>query len=199
MSRANVNGSLYLSSRVSGATNASPVVITTAAAHNLVTGQTVTVENVQGNKGANGTFAITVVTSTTFSMTGSVGTGAYISGGTVKSKFSGARTASVNTDPVHSPDAIAIHVIIDVTAVASTPSIVPTIQGYAAQSGVWYDILVGNAITATGTTVLKVGLNIAPSVNSAAQDLIPEQWRVEMVAADSDSITYTIEYNMTNK
>ena len=113
--------------------------------------------------------------------------------------ISGARTATVNSDGVSSPDAIAIHVIIDVTAVTATPSVVPTIQGFAPVSGVWYDLLVGSAITTTGTTVLKVGLNIAPSANAAAQDLVPAQWRVKFTHADSDSITYTAEYNMTNK
>ena len=112
--------------------------------------------------------------------------------------ISGAHTATVTSDNVTSPDAIALHLIIDVTAVASTPSVVPTIQGFDPTSGAYYDILVGNAITTTGTTVLKVGLSIAASANAAAQDLIPVQWRVKMTHADSDSITYTLAYNMTN-
>ena len=113
--------------------------------------------------------------------------------------ISGARTASVNSDNVTSPDAEALHVIINVTAIASTPSVVPTIQGYDPTSGDYYDILVGSAITATGMTVLKVGLSIAPSANAAAQDLVPIQWRVKFAHADSDSITYTASYNLTNK
>lgn len=199
MARANVSGSFYLSGDVSGASNASPIVITTSAAHNLVTGQTVVIENVKGNTAANGTFAITVVTSTTFSLTGSTGNGTYTGGGKFTSKFSGARTASVNTDPVVSPDGEAVHVIIDVTSITATPSVTPTIQGYAPVSGVWYDLLVGSAITATGTTVLKVGRGIAASANAAAQDMLPVMWRVELVHLDTDSITYTLEYNLTNK
>lgn len=67
---------------VNGATNAAPVVIATTAPHGLTTGDVVVIASVGGNGGANGTFAIIVVDSTHFSLTGSTGTGAYTSGGT---------------------------------------------------------------------------------------------------------------------
>lgn len=67
---------------VTGATNASPIVITTAA-HGLSTGDVVTIASVGGNTAANGTFRITVVSSTTFQLDGSTGNGSYTSGGTV--------------------------------------------------------------------------------------------------------------------
>jgi hypothetical protein len=68
---------------VSGATNASPIVITTAASHNLVTGNTVQIYDVLGNTAANGKFVVTVTGPTTFSLNGSTGNAAYTSGGTV--------------------------------------------------------------------------------------------------------------------
>ncbi len=68
---------------VGGATNASPVVITTTTAHGYTTGDVVSVSGVNGNGGANGNYSITVLTSTTFSLDGSTGTGAYTSGGYV--------------------------------------------------------------------------------------------------------------------
>ena len=68
---------------VSGATNASPIVITTSAAHGLATDDVVTLASVGGNTAANGTFKITKLSSTTFSLNGSTGNGAYTSGGTV--------------------------------------------------------------------------------------------------------------------
>lgn len=67
---------------VTGATNASPIVITTAT-HSLTTGDVVTIASVSGNTNANGTFRVTVVSSTTFSLDGSAGNAAYTSGGTV--------------------------------------------------------------------------------------------------------------------
>lgn len=67
---------------VTGATNASPIVITTAA-HGFATGDVVTLASVGGNTNANGTFRVTVLSSTTFSLDGSAGNAAYTSGGTV--------------------------------------------------------------------------------------------------------------------
>lgn len=67
---------------VTGATNATPIVITTAT-HGLSTGDRVTVASVGGTTGANGDWAITVVSTTTFSLDTSVGNAAYTSGGTV--------------------------------------------------------------------------------------------------------------------
>jgi hypothetical protein len=67
---------------VTGATNASPIVVTTAA-HGLATGDVVTIASVGGNTAANGTFRVTVVSSTTFQLDGTTGNAAYTSGGTV--------------------------------------------------------------------------------------------------------------------
>jgi len=93
-----VAGSTAAALTVSGATNASPIVITTSAAHGLLTGAVVTVASVGGNTGANGTFVITKLSNTTFSLNGSTGSGAYTSGGTVQprgSTFSGTGTSVI--------------------------------------------------------------------------------------------------------
>jgi hypothetical protein len=68
---------------VTGATNATPIVITTSATHGLATDNIVTITGVLGNTAANGTFTITVVSGTTFSLNSSVGNGAYTSAGAV--------------------------------------------------------------------------------------------------------------------
>lgn len=65
---------------VTGATNASPIVIT-APAHGLVTGDVVAIVNVGGNGAARGTFTITRVDANHFSLDGSTGSGAYDGGG----------------------------------------------------------------------------------------------------------------------
>ena len=72
----NVNGN------VTGATKASPIVITTSAAHGLATGAIATIAGVKGNTAANGTWAITVLSATTFSLNGSTGNANYTSNGT---------------------------------------------------------------------------------------------------------------------
>jgi hypothetical protein len=63
---------------VSGATNALPVVITTGDPHELVTADTVDITGVIGNLAANvGGKAVTVLSTTTFSLAGIKGSGDY--------------------------------------------------------------------------------------------------------------------------
>lgn len=82
-------GDTYLSDTrnlvVSAASNASPIVITTTAAHGFNSGDTAVVASVGGNTAANGTWIVTYLSPTTFSLNGSTGNSAYTSGGTVKS------------------------------------------------------------------------------------------------------------------
>lgn len=66
---------------ITGATNTSPIVITSAN-HGLTTGQRVTISGVGGNTNANGTFTITRVDANTFSLNGSAGNAGYTTGGT---------------------------------------------------------------------------------------------------------------------
>ena len=72
-----------LSLTVADATNTDPIVITTSSAHGLFTGQKVMITGVAGNLAANGTFTITVLSDTTFSLDESSGNGAYAGGGIV--------------------------------------------------------------------------------------------------------------------
>jgi hypothetical protein len=65
---------------VAAASPTSPVVITTAAAHGLASGDNVTVTCVGGVTGANGTWLVLVLTPTTFALDTSAGTGTYVAG-----------------------------------------------------------------------------------------------------------------------
>src|SRR6185437_4946841 len=69
------------SGTVTDATNASPIVVTSAN-HGLRTGARVTISGVTGNTAANGSFNVTRVDADTFSLDGSTGNGSYLSGGT---------------------------------------------------------------------------------------------------------------------
>jgi hypothetical protein len=84
ISVANVDGAVsgVANLAVTGATNATPIVITTAT-HGLSTGDYVTITGVIGNTNANGTWVVTVIGGTTFSLDGSSGNAAYSSGGIV--------------------------------------------------------------------------------------------------------------------
>lgn len=61
----------------------SPIQVTTTAPNALVTGQTVVISGVVANTAANGTFVITVINNTTFTLNGTTGNGTYITGGVV--------------------------------------------------------------------------------------------------------------------
>lgn len=68
---------------VNGATNATPIEITTVEDHELLTGNTVFLAGVEGNTAANGSWVITSTGAKTFTLDSSVGNGAYTSGGVV--------------------------------------------------------------------------------------------------------------------
>ena len=65
---------------LSNATNAQPIVITSAS-HGMANNDLVGIWNVGGNTAANGVWSIANVTTNTFELEGSVGNGAYTSGG----------------------------------------------------------------------------------------------------------------------
>lgn len=71
----------YPKMTITGATNATPIVIT-ATAHGRSTGDKVFIDSVEGNTAVNGSWTITKITDNTFSLDGSVGNGSYTSGGT---------------------------------------------------------------------------------------------------------------------
>jgi len=71
---------------VTDATNATPIVITTASAHGYSTGEKIIVQDVGGNTAANGLWFITVLSTTTLSLDTSAGNGAYTSGGFVTNR-----------------------------------------------------------------------------------------------------------------
>ena len=68
---------------ITGATNATPIAITTSTDHLLDTGDIVTIGFVGGNFNANGSFKITRTSATTFTLNNSVGIGTWTSGGQV--------------------------------------------------------------------------------------------------------------------
>jgi Ubiquitin-activating enzyme E1 FCCH domain len=84
------------SGTITAASNATPIVATSAA-HGLSTGTRVTIASVTGNTAANGTWTITVLDANTFSLNGSTGNGAYVSGGTWHA--TGLYQATVLADP----------------------------------------------------------------------------------------------------
>ena len=69
------------SGSVTGATRGGEVQITTSNAITVINGDTVVVSGVAGNTAANGSFTVSNVTSSTFTLAGSITNGPYTSGG----------------------------------------------------------------------------------------------------------------------
>jgi len=80
----NITGfeALNLSVQTTTGNGVSPITITTTATNTLTTGQTVAISGVVGNTAANGTWTITVLNGTQFTIN-TTGNGAYVSGGAV--------------------------------------------------------------------------------------------------------------------
>lgn len=62
---------------ISGATNATPIVITVAANSGLKTGDRIAISGITGNTAANGVWEVEAASATTFKLLGSVGNGTY--------------------------------------------------------------------------------------------------------------------------
>lgn len=78
---------------VSGATNASPIVITLPVGHGIAVGEYVYTANIGGNTAANGFWRASAVTTTTVTLEGSTGNGVYTSGGTANEAPNGGNPA----------------------------------------------------------------------------------------------------------
>lgn len=121
-----------------------PIVITTAAPHNLLTGYVATVADVGGNTNANVTSTVTVLSPTTFELDGTTsGPSSYTTGGTVEGGDLGQVDLLLQNNVV--PDGIvaaftasALALPIDVSATVAVP------QAFVAT----YTAAVGNALVA---------------------------------------------------
>lgn len=88
------------------------------------------------------------------------------------------------------------HIVINTTAYTSG-TYTPHVQGKDPNSGVYYDILVGtgsNTVTGTGTIVLKVYPGTGAIAGGATNDMLPQIWRLQMVASGGAVATFSAAY-----
>lgn len=109
--------------QITNATTATPIVIETDGAHGLSTGDIATTTGVLGIPEANGTWTITVVDATNFSLDGSVGIGAYTGGGMLEGGVLGQVDRVIQANAV--PDTVTAQTV---SAVDMPVAIVATVQ-----------------------------------------------------------------------
>ena len=107
-----------------------------------------------------------------------------------------ARTANTDSVDLQNPKHRGMQLIIDVTAIVTSPSIVATIQGKDPASGKYYDLVSSAAITAVGTTVLSIYPALTGQANVKEDNGLPLDFRVSVAHANANSITYSIGGNM---
>jgi hypothetical protein len=106
---------------------------------------------------------------------------------------SAARTATPTEAQFTPGRYVGIEVHVKVTAIAATPSVVFTIQGYDVTAAAWYDILASAAVTTVSTNVYRVDPRALAAANLVAQRGLPSLLRLAPVHGDADSITYTAQ------
>lgn len=109
---------------------------------------------------------------------------------------SAARTAAVTGVDVASNSADGVRVILDVTVDPAAASITLTIQGKDPISGSYYTLLTGAAVAGVGTTTYTVYPPITAVANVAASAVLPSVFRINMAVADTDSMTYSVNYEL---
>jgi hypothetical protein len=106
---------------------------------------------------------------------------------------SAARTATpTDTNEYFVGKARGVTVVIDVTAVTSTPSTTVTIQGVDRVSGKTWTILASAAIATVSTVILRVAPGLPAAANVTANDLVPPVIRVVASHNNANSMTYSV-------
>lgn len=109
---------------------------------------------------------------------------------------SGARTATVTGSDHTNLKHRGLRVTIDVTLVpGSAPSTVPTLQCKDA-NGIYFTLLTGAAITATGTTVLTIYPGVTVAANVAVSTILGLTWRIVLTCGNANSATYSVAYEL---
>lgn len=107
-----------------------------------------------------------------------------------------ARTADPTPAVINTNRVKEVQIVIDVTAIAATPSVVFNVDMIDNLSGKFPVLLASAAIVATGTTVLQLGKGLPVTANVSANCPIPENIRIRPVHGDADSITYSVSAHL---
>ncbi len=109
-----------------------------------------------------------------------------------------ARTTAQSVDILNEAGRKYLILTIDVTVDPAAASITPTIRAKDPVAGTYSTLLAGAAIASVTTIVLKIGPALTAAANLVANDFIPRSWNFQMAVADTDSITYSVSYQLSD-
>lgn len=161
---------------ITGVTVANPGVVTTASSHNLQTGNTVSITGVQGAVQANGTWPVTVLTPTTFSVPTNV-TGTYTT-----SAGAGLTLTGAIGNPTTVITSSAAHNLVSGQAVTITGM---TGAGGTASNGTWIVTVLSPTTFSIPVTTTGTGASGSFTTNLAATSAI------SVVGSSTTTITVT--------
>ena len=102
-----------------------------------------------------------------------------------------AQAANVNSADLVNPGQRGIKLVIDITAIGTTPSLVVSIRHKDTVSGKYITMLASAAITAVGTTVLTLYPGAATVANVSINDVLPRSYRIDCTLSGG-TVTGTI-------
>lgn len=105
---------------------------------------------------------------------------------------SAARTATPTIDTYRIGKVDGLFVVIDVTAIAATPSITVTVDGVDEVSGKTFNLLTSAAISSVSTVTLRIRPGLTAVANLTASDMVPSLITFTVTHGDADSITYSV-------
>jgi hypothetical protein len=108
---------------------------------------------------------------------------------------SAARTVTVSSADIINNHGKGIHIILDVTAVA-TSDVKVKVEGKDLASGKYYTILESASVTTVSTNVYKVYPGLTAAANLIASDILPKTIRLTATHANANSTTYSVGYNL---
>ena len=105
---------------------------------------------------------------------------------------SAARVATPTAVELDMSTAHGLVLVVDCTVYPAAASVVVNVDGVDPTSGTSWTILDATAVTATGTSILRISPEMTASAGAIARDVVPSIIRVTPVHADTDSITYSV-------
>lgn len=109
---------------------------------------------------------------------------------------SAARTATPTAVEVNTRRFRSLVLVLDATAITSTPSITITIARKDNLSGKYVDILTSAAIATVSVNTIRVGLGLPATANVSANEALPNVVRITVTHGNANSITYSLSAHL---